>query len=184
MVLVAPANEVEMKLALEFALAENKAVCLRYPKNIIPLNSKFDVSACAEPFELGKSVVVKKGTDSAIAIVSYGSVLTEALEAARMLAEDGIAVDVINGSIESTVVLPTNETIDLFATNGSIELNIPISTSAEFSATVGIGQINVSNLNILDTISTNRSLTGTLGIGEGSIALSTANGNIDVIGFD
>lgn len=95
MVLTAPADEVEMKLVLEFALSQNCPVCLRYPKDFVP-PQKFVRAACAKPFELGKSVVVKKSRDSAIAIVSYGSVLVEALEAAALLAKDGIGVDVIN----------------------------------------------------------------------------------------
>ena len=102
MVLTAPANEVEVKLALEFALAENKPVVIRYPKDLVP-PEKFVRAACARPFKLGKSVVVKKAKDSAIAIVSYGSVLTEALKAAALLAEERIAVDVINGRFAAPV---------------------------------------------------------------------------------
>jgi len=101
-VLTAPANEVEMKLALEFALGENKPVVIRYPKDLVPL-PEFVKAACAKPFKLGESVVVKKVKDSAIAIVSYGSVLTEALRAAKLLANDGIAVDVINGRFAAPI---------------------------------------------------------------------------------
>ena len=95
MVLVAPADESELKLALEFALTENKPVCLRYPRDLVPSN-EFDLSACAQPFELGRSVFVKSSPNSAIAIVSYGSVLTNALQAAQLLQQEGIDVDVIN----------------------------------------------------------------------------------------
>jgi 1-deoxy-D-xylulose-5-phosphate synthase len=95
MVLTAPADEDELKLALEFALAENKPVCLRYPRDLVP-SKDFDLSACAVPFELGKSIVVKSSPKSAIAIVAYGSVLTIALQAAQLLRQDGIGVDVIN----------------------------------------------------------------------------------------
>ncbi|RKY22610.1 MAG: 1-deoxy-D-xylulose-5-phosphate synthase, partial [Planctomycetota bacterium] len=102
MVLTAPADEVEMKLALEFALGENKPVCLRYPRDLVP-SDEFDRSACAEPFELGKSVVVKKPVGSTIAIVAYGSVLTEALMAADMLEQEVIAVDVINARFAAPV---------------------------------------------------------------------------------
>jgi len=102
MVLAAPADEVEMKLALEFALGENRPVCLRYPKDVVP-SEGFDRSACAEPFELGKSVVVREPPDTVIAIVTYGSVLTEALEAAGLLAKDGIAVEVINARFAAPV---------------------------------------------------------------------------------
>jgi hypothetical protein len=97
----------------------------------------------------------------------------------------GVTADVENGAIEGTVVLPLNEMIDLSVNNGGLELSIPTSTSAEFSAIVnGIGEINVSDLDITDALRTSNSLTGTIGNGEGSIALSTVNGNIEVIGFD
>jgi len=102
MVLVAPADEVELKLALEFALGENKPVALRYPKDFVP-SSELDRSACAQPFELGRSVVVRSSPNSAVAIVAYGSVLTETLEAAQLLEQDGIDVDVINARFAAPV---------------------------------------------------------------------------------
>jgi 1-deoxy-D-xylulose-5-phosphate synthase len=95
MVLTAPADEGELKLALEFALAENKPICLRYPKDLVP-SSEFDLSACAQPFELGRAVFVRSGPKSVAAIVAYGSVLADALRAAQVLQQDGIDVDVIN----------------------------------------------------------------------------------------
>ena len=97
----------------------------------------------------------------------------------------GVTADVDNGGIECNMVLPVNETINLSANNGGLELSIPISTSAEFSASVnGIGVIIVSDLDITYSLSTSQSRTGTLGDGEGSIVLSTVNGNIEVIGFN
>ncbi|MBN1393147.1 MAG: 1-deoxy-D-xylulose-5-phosphate synthase [Sedimentisphaerales bacterium] len=95
MVLTAPANGGEVRLALEFALAENKPVCIRYPRDLVPSN-EFDLSACDKPFELGKSITVKSSPKSSIAIVAYGSVLTNALQAAHLLQQDGVGVDVIN----------------------------------------------------------------------------------------
>ncbi|GAH89506.1 unnamed protein product, partial [marine sediment metagenome] len=74
----------------------------RYPRELVP-SQKFVRAACAKPFKLGKSVVVKKGKDSAVAIVSYGSILTEALKAADLLAKDGITVDVINARFAAPV---------------------------------------------------------------------------------
>jgi len=102
MVLAAPADEGELKLALEFALAENKPVCLRYPRDLVPSN-EFDRSACAKPFELGRAVFVRSSPDSAIAIIAYGSVLTEALEAAQLLDQEGIDIDVINARFAAPV---------------------------------------------------------------------------------
>jgi len=102
MVLTAPANDIEMKLALEFALSEDKPVVIRYPKDIVP-PKEFVKAACAKPFKLGKSVTVKRSKGSAVAVVSYGNVLTEALKAATLLAEDKIAIDVVNGRFAAPV---------------------------------------------------------------------------------
>ena len=102
MVLTAPANDIEMKLALEYALNEDKPVVIRYPKDIVP-PKEFVRAACAKPFKLGKSVTVKRSKNSAVAVVSYGNVLTEALKAAALLAEDKIAIDVVNGRFAAPV---------------------------------------------------------------------------------
>jgi 1-deoxy-D-xylulose-5-phosphate synthase len=102
MVLTAPANDIEMKLALEFALSEDKPVIIRYPKDIVP-SKEFVRAACTKPFKLGKSVTVKRSKNSAVAVVSYGNVLTEALKAASLLAEEKIAIDVINGRFAAPV---------------------------------------------------------------------------------
>jgi 1-deoxy-D-xylulose-5-phosphate synthase len=95
MALTAPADETEMKLALEFALNADRPVAIRYPKDRVP-NFQSPISNCQLPFELGRSVVVKKGKKSSVVIVSYGAVLTEVLKAAELLAEEGIEVDIIN----------------------------------------------------------------------------------------
>jgi 1-deoxy-D-xylulose-5-phosphate synthase len=102
LVLTAPANDVELGLALEFAFRLNQPVVIRYPKALVP-GQKFVRAACAKPFKLGKSVVVRRQRDSRIAIVGYGSVLTEALRAATSLAREGIAVDVINARFAAPV---------------------------------------------------------------------------------
>jgi 1-deoxy-D-xylulose-5-phosphate synthase len=102
MVLTAPANDIEMKLALEFALSEGKPVVIRYPKDIVP-SKEYVRAACASPFKLGKSVTVKRSKHSAVAVVTYGNVLTEALKAASLLAEEKISIDVVNGRFAAPV---------------------------------------------------------------------------------
>ena len=92
-------------------------------------------------------------------------------------------VELINGSIDSEVTLPLDGTINMGTTNGAIELDIPQNTSAEFSANIGTGNINLINLVLLNEVSTPRSLNGTLGDGQGTIFLKTVNGNISVSGF-
>jgi 1-deoxy-D-xylulose-5-phosphate synthase len=102
MVLTAPANDVEMKLALEFALSEDKPVVIRYPKDTVP-TKEFVKAACSKPFKLGNSVTVKRSKGSAVAVVTYGNVLTEALKAAALLKEEKIAIDVVNGRFAAPV---------------------------------------------------------------------------------
>ncbi len=102
MVLTAPANGVEMRLALEYALGEDRPVVIRYPKDTVPAEKQVR-TACRTPFELGKSVLVRKARGSRVAIVSYGSVLSEALKAAGLLGKEKIAVDVINGRFAAPI---------------------------------------------------------------------------------
>lgn len=94
-----------------------------------------------------------------------------------------VTVDQTNGNIDCEAVLPFDGTIDLSTTNGNIDLAIPHSTSADFSARVTNGSINASDLDLSDITQTNRSLSGTLGSGDGTIELRTTNGNIRVEDF-
>jgi 1-deoxy-D-xylulose-5-phosphate synthase len=93
-VLTAPSCGTELSLALDFALNAGGPVVIRYPKDVVP--SADFAQGCNKPFELGKSVTVRHSDKSAVAIVAYGSILTEALAAASILAENGIEADVIN----------------------------------------------------------------------------------------
>ena len=93
--LTAPADETELKGALDFAADSGRCVCIRYPRDTVP-TADFDTSALKEPFELGKSVTVLKSQTSKAAIVSYGPLLYESLKAAQLLKNDGIDVDCIN----------------------------------------------------------------------------------------
>jgi 1-deoxy-D-xylulose-5-phosphate synthase len=52
---------------------------------------------------LGESVLVKRHKNSAATIVSYGSVLKEALDAAKLLAKDSIGADVINARFAAPI---------------------------------------------------------------------------------
>ena len=93
MVLTAPANAREMRLALEFALAQDKPVVVRYPKDILPNDTEKGVCPA---YELGKSHEIKPCDRADLVIVSYGSVLSEGLQAVNQLAQQGIKVGLIN----------------------------------------------------------------------------------------
>lgn len=88
-----------------------------------------------------------------------------------------------NGQLTGDLHLPLQGTCQITTVNGWIRLIIPKSTSAEFSASVTNGNIGLSNLSLQDVLSTPKSLRGKLGDGQGTISLTTINGNIGVSGF-
>jgi 1-deoxy-D-xylulose-5-phosphate synthase len=102
LILTAPANEPEIKLALEFALQQDHPVVIRYPKDqVAPAASVH--SACNSPFELGQAITVKSETQAEIVIVNYGCLLDEALQAEQDLAQEGIKASVINARFAAPV---------------------------------------------------------------------------------
>jgi len=102
MVVVAPANDIEMKLALEFALGCGKPVAIRYPKSLVP-PKEYVPDACGEAFNLGRSVCVRSVDNPALTIVSFGGMLTEALKAADALLGQGVEAEVINARFAAPV---------------------------------------------------------------------------------
>jgi 1-deoxy-D-xylulose-5-phosphate synthase len=94
-VLTAPANDNEMRLAMEFALESKNPVVIRYPKEVVS-EDPIIIKATKKPFQLGKSVQISGSPDSKLAIISYGSILTEARKATELLKKENITVDVIN----------------------------------------------------------------------------------------
>lgn len=96
-----------------------------------------------------------------------------------------ITAGVENGNIKGVMLQPYDKKMDMFTTNGSIELRISsIFTSAELFTTVVNGDIRVSNLDISEVVKGDKELNGVIGDGEGTIELNTVNGNITVIGFN
>jgi hypothetical protein len=94
-----------------------------------------------------------------------------------------VVVENENGFITGKLSVPTNGTVDMSSTNGSIKLDIPRNSSADFSASLENGTISVQNLTLHNRAKTSKTLQGTLGSGDGSVSLRTTNGNIDVLGF-
>ncbi len=92
--LIAPADQKEMALALNFIASRNKPAALRYPRDVIPENDRLH-PACDQPFQLGKSVWIKN-TGADTVIVALGSLLSHALTASDILSAQGFEVDIIN----------------------------------------------------------------------------------------
>lgn len=92
-------------------------------------------------------------------------------------------VQVTNGQIAGMVELPLNGTLNAETTNGLIVLSLLKTTSAQFSARVTNGTVNVSGLTLREKSGSQKEIRGILGAGEGTIDLRTVNGNISVTGL-
>ena len=90
MVVINPSDDVEARAAVKAAYEHEGPVYLRFGRLAVPvINDHADYK-----FELGKGVVLKEGKD--VAIFATGLCVNEALEAAKLLANDGIDAKVIN----------------------------------------------------------------------------------------
>ncbi len=90
MVVMCPADDVEAKAAVMAAAEYEGPVYLRFGRAACPvINDRPDYH-----FEIGKGTVVREGTD--LTIVATGICVGNALEAAEMLAAEGVNAEVIN----------------------------------------------------------------------------------------
>ena len=129
------------------------------------------------------TVVNVNGT---VTIESINSLVTVENENGQITLGDisaSVYTSLTNGQISGEVTLPWNGTIEMDNTNGNIELELPSTTSAEFSARVVNGNIVLSNIALQNQVSSSTSLSGTMGDGQGTISLVTVNGNISVSGI-
>lgn len=90
MVIINPADDVEARAAVKAAYEYEGPVYLRFGRAAVPV---FNDEATYK-FEMGKGVVLKEGKD--VSIIATGLTVPESMEAAKMLAEDGIDAEVIN----------------------------------------------------------------------------------------
>ena len=92
MTILAPADENELQHMVATAVAhEGGPIAVRFPRGNgvgIPMD------AAPRPLPIGKGVVVREGTD--IALIAAGTVLAIAVEAAALLAAEGIQAMVVN----------------------------------------------------------------------------------------
>ena len=90
MTVIVPSDDVEAKAAVRAAIEMNGPVYLRFGRAAVPvMNDKPDYK-----FEVGKGVLLREGQD--VTIIASGITVASALEAAEMLAADGIDAEVIN----------------------------------------------------------------------------------------
>lgn len=124
---ICPADGQEVALAIDYAANAKNPIAIRYPKEELGetrLHPSLSVS-----FAKGKSVLVCKGT-SRVAIVSVGSVLSEALAAADLLKQEGIEIDVVNARFAKPI---DPAIVELFAQDKTVIL------AEDHSLTCGFG---------------------------------------------
>ena len=89
MVVISPADDVEAKAAVEFAINHYGPVYMRFGRMAVPVVNGEDYK-----FEMGKGVNLRDGKD--VTLVANGFMVHLALEAAEKLAEEGISARVVN----------------------------------------------------------------------------------------
>ena len=90
MVVINPSDAVEARAAVQAAIEYVGPVYLRFGRAAVPvINDREDYH-----FEIGKGVLLREGSD--VTIVATGICVSEALDAAEKLAEEGISAEVIN----------------------------------------------------------------------------------------
>ena len=89
MTVICPADDVEARQVVEAAINYVGPVYMRFGRMAVP-----NVSPEGYKFEIGRGCLLKDGAD--VAIIANGVEVSEALEAARLLAEDGIDAAVVN----------------------------------------------------------------------------------------
>ena len=113
MVVINPADDVEARAAVYAAYEHEGPVYMRFGRLAVPvINDQPDYK-----FEIGKGITLKEGKD--MTIIATGLCVSESLEAAKMLAADGIDARVINihtikPSDETLVVKAAKETGRIF----------------------------------------------------------------------
>jgi 1-deoxy-D-xylulose-5-phosphate synthase len=98
MVVMAPGDASDVPAMLDFALAHDSPVAIRYPKaNASTLGAGLPTppdESGRQPIELGRSELLRPGTDGTI--LCFGTLLENCLKAADQLAAEGIDVAVVN----------------------------------------------------------------------------------------
>jgi len=90
MTIINPSDDVEARAAVRAAATTEGPFYLRFGRFAVPvINDRPDYK-----FEIGKGVLLREGTD--VTIVATGLCVAAALDAADMLAADGISAEVIN----------------------------------------------------------------------------------------
>lgn len=112
MVVLNPADDVEARACVEWALGYVGPVYIRFGRLAVPV--VFDEADYK--FEFGKNLTVREGTD--VTIMATGTMLYMAIEAAEKLAEEGISARVTN--VHTIKPIDKEDIIEAAKTTGCI----------------------------------------------------------------
>ena len=112
MVVLNPADDVEARACVEWALNYVGPVYIRFGRLAVPV--VFDEADYK--FEFGKNLTVREGTD--VTIMATGTMLYMAIEAAEKLAEEGISARVTN--VHTIKPIDKEDVIEAAKTTGCI----------------------------------------------------------------
>ncbi len=124
MTVLVPADAAEAKGVVRWAAEYNGPVYIRLGRSGVP-----DVFDESYEFKFGKAVTLKEGTD--VTLIGMGIMTSAALEAAEMLAEEGISATVLN--------MPTIKPIDEEAIVAAAQATGAIVTCEEHNIIGGLG---------------------------------------------
>ena len=106
LVIMAPGDAHDLPQMVDFAVAHDAPCTLRYPKASADL-----IEREVAPVELGRAEVIRTGRDGAI--LCCGTLLSQCLDAASALAEDGLDIGVVNARfvkpLDRETILPLIE---------------------------------------------------------------------------
>ena len=125
MVILNPSDDVEAKAAVEAAYLHKGPVYLRFGRLAVPVINDYE----GYKFEIGKAITLREGKD--VTIIASGLTVAESLEAAKMLAEDGIDAEVIN--------MHTIKPLDVEAVKATAAKTGKVVTVEEHSVIGGLG---------------------------------------------
>jgi 1-deoxy-D-xylulose-5-phosphate synthase len=91
MAIAAPKDAAELQEMLEFAVSLDGPIAIRYPKDCAPRTGE---ALRHSPIELGKAEVITEGKDAVI--IAVGTMVAAGIAAAKLLADDGFSVGVVN----------------------------------------------------------------------------------------
>lgn len=114
-ILMAPADTIDLRYMLKLALSHNGPTAIRYPRAAAETLRR---QISTEHFALGQSEILRNGPDGAL--IAYGSMVIPALAAAEALAQRDLYVTVVNARfakpLDVNTLLPLLQKLPLIIT--------------------------------------------------------------------